>query len=126
MLAALTGGVNYQNRQLNFCMGAARLARMQRSFDRVAAKTAGARGRLRHGRAAAFAPPRRITRSTVREPPMIELRHLRYFTAVAEELNFTRAAERVHIDPTPLARTVRDLEERLASRSSCERRADCC
>ena len=37
---------------------------------------------------------------------MIELRHLRYFTAVAEELNFTRAAERVHIDPTPLARTV--------------------
>jgi DNA-binding transcriptional LysR family regulator len=44
---------------------------------------------------------------------MIELRHLRYFTAVAEELNFTRAAERVHIDPTPLARTVRDLEERL-------------
>lgn len=44
---------------------------------------------------------------------MIELRHLRYFTAVAEELNFTRAAERVHIDPTPLSRTVRDLEERL-------------
>ncbi|MGJ7491441.1 LysR family transcriptional regulator [Variovorax sp. ZT4R33] len=44
---------------------------------------------------------------------MIELRHLRYFTAVAEEMSFRRAAERVHIDPTPLSRTVRDLEERL-------------
>lgn len=40
---------------------------------------------------------------------MIELRHLRYFIAVAEELNFRRAAERIHIDPTPLSRTIRDL-----------------
>lgn len=44
---------------------------------------------------------------------MIELRHLKYFIAVAEELNFKRAAERVHIDQTPLSRTIRDLEERL-------------
>jgi len=44
---------------------------------------------------------------------LIELRHLRYFIAVAEELNFRRAAERIHIDQTPLARTIRDLEERL-------------
>lgn len=44
---------------------------------------------------------------------MIELRHLRYFIVVAEELNFRRAAERVHIDQTPLSRTVRDLEEQL-------------
>lgn len=44
---------------------------------------------------------------------MIELRHLRYFIAVAEELNFRRAAERIHIDQTSLSRAVRDLEEQL-------------
>jgi DNA-binding transcriptional LysR family regulator len=44
---------------------------------------------------------------------MIEFRHLRYFVAVAEELNFHRAAERIHIDQTPLSRTVRDLEDQL-------------
>jgi DNA-binding transcriptional LysR family regulator len=44
---------------------------------------------------------------------MIEIRHLRHFIAVAEELNFRRAAERIHIDQTPLSRTVRDLEDQL-------------
>jgi DNA-binding transcriptional LysR family regulator len=47
------------------------------------------------------------------EVQVIEFRHLRYFIAVAEELSFRRAAERIHIDPTPLSRTIRDLEEQL-------------
>ncbi|SEJ48705.1 MULTISPECIES: LysR family transcriptional regulator [unclassified Variovorax] len=44
---------------------------------------------------------------------MIELRHFRYFIAVAEDLSFRRAAERVHIDQTALSRAIRDLEEQL-------------
>jgi DNA-binding transcriptional LysR family regulator len=44
---------------------------------------------------------------------MIDLRHLRCFVAVAEELSFRRAAERVHVDQSPLSRTIRDLESDL-------------
>ena len=40
----------------------------------------------------------------------MELRHLRYFVSVAEDLNFSRAAERLHVAQSALSRQVQDLE----------------
>src|SRR5438067_5763857 len=46
----------------------------------------------------------------------MELRHLRYFVAVAENLNFTKAAEKLHLAQPSLTRQIRNLEEEIGVR----------
>lgn len=45
----------------------------------------------------------------------MELRHLRYFDALAETLNFTRAAERLHVTQSTLSHQIRQLEDEIGS-----------
>jgi len=46
----------------------------------------------------------------------MELRHLRYFTAVAEYLNYSEASRRIHVAQTAISQTILDLEEELGLR----------
>ena len=46
----------------------------------------------------------------------MELRHLRYFLAVAENLNFTKAAAKLHLAQPSLTRQIHNLEEEIGVR----------
>ncbi|HXM48449.1 MAG TPA: LysR family transcriptional regulator, partial [Pyrinomonadaceae bacterium] len=43
----------------------------------------------------------------------MDLRHLRYFQAVATLLNFSRAAEQLHVAQPAISRQIRDLEDEI-------------
>src|SRR2546422_474608 len=45
--------------------------------------------------------------------PRVDLRHLRYFQAVAEELSYSKASRRLHVAQPALSRAVKELEGML-------------
>jgi DNA-binding transcriptional LysR family regulator len=47
--------------------------------------------------------------------PLMELRHFKYFVAVARNLNFTKAAEILHVSQPPLSRQIQEFEEEIGT-----------
>lgn len=72
-----------------------------------------------HSRAAETATTARTARTAgtaAYHRHTLELRHLRYFQALAEELNFSRAADRVHVVQSALSKQIATLEQELGVR----------
>src|ERR1700687_4134021 len=57
----------------------------------------------------------------LRAKPSMKFRHLEYFVSAAEELNFTHAADRLHVSQPPFSKQIYDLEVELRM-ELCERR----